>query len=87
MEKDCLFIRWAGREREVNVGKRKTILLQEIRRGRIRKISFRIAATVALLMALGGMYLFVSVSYTHLQCSPLVVRSLVLFYAAIGVCR
>ena len=44
----------------MNVGKRKTILLQEIRRGRIRKISFRIAATVALLMALGGMYLFVS---------------------------
>ena len=22
LEKDCLFIRWAGREREVNVGKR-----------------------------------------------------------------
>ena len=64
LEKDCLFIRWAGREREVNVGKRKTILLQEIRRGRIRKISFRIAATVALLMTLGGMYLFVS-SPTH----------------------
>ena len=60
LEKDCLFIRWAGKEREVNVGKRKTILLQEIRRVRVRKIRFRIAATVAVLMAVGGMYLFVS---------------------------
>ena len=60
LEKDALFIRWANREQKVHVEDRKAMLFQQIRRARIRKIGFRVAASVAVLVALGGVYLFMS---------------------------
>ena len=60
LEKDALFIRWANREQKVHVEDRKAMLFRQIRRARIRKIGFRVAASVAVLVALGGVYLFMS---------------------------
>lgn len=58
LEKDCLFIRWTGREQLVHAERRKTILLRRIRQGKIRRIWFRVAASAAIILALGGGYLF-----------------------------
>lgn len=60
LEKDALFIRWANREQKVHVEDREAMLFRQIRRAKIRKIGFRVAASVAVLVALGGVYLFMS---------------------------
>ena len=60
LEKDALFIRWVNREQKVHVEDRKAMLFRQIRRAKIRKIGFRVAASVAILVALGGVYLFMS---------------------------
>lgn len=54
--RDCLFVRWAGREQRIDAVERKSRLLRLMRRRRIRRIWTRVAAAVALLVVIGGAY-------------------------------
>lgn len=54
--RDCLFVRWAGREQRIDAVERKSRLLRLMRRRRTRKMWPRVAAAVAVLVVAGGMW-------------------------------
>ena len=52
--RDCLFVRWAGREQRIDAVERKSRLLRLMRRRRTRRMWPRVAAAVAVLVVAGG---------------------------------
>lgn len=55
--KDCLHIRWARKEMLVDAERGKKMMLWRINRARVRRIWYSVAASIAIMIAMGGVYL------------------------------
>ena len=55
--KDCLHIRWAGKEQLVDAVKGKKLMLRRINGTKVRRVWYGAVASIAIIVALGGVYL------------------------------
>lgn len=55
--KDCLHIRWARKEQLVDAMTGKKLVSRRISRIKVRRVWYGVAASIAILVAIGGMYL------------------------------
>ena len=55
--KDCLHIRWARKEQLVDAVKGKKLMSRRISGAKVRRMWYGVAASIAIIVALGGLYL------------------------------
>lgn len=60
--RDCQHFRWVEKEQSVDLVRGKKLMVRRIRRAKIRQICYRVAASVAIIVTLGGLYLLNSPS-------------------------
>ena len=60
--RDCQHVRWVEKEQSVDLVRGKKLMVRRIRRAKVRQICYRVAASVAIIVTLGGLYLLNSPS-------------------------
>lgn len=55
--KDCLHIQWARKEQLVNVERGKKMMLARMKKTKVYRVWYGVAASIAIIIALGGVYL------------------------------
>ena len=53
--KDCQYIRWVGKEQTIALTQAKTILIRRMRRTRLFRTCYRVAALIVVMVTLGGL--------------------------------
>ncbi|WP_455508617.1 FecR family protein [Butyricimonas paravirosa] len=55
--RDCQHIRWIEKEQSINLVQGKKLMMRRVRRVKIRQICYKVVASVAIIVTLGGVYL------------------------------